>query len=66
MSNGYGRPGMGSGMAEQAARNIEKAKTRRQGRTAAAMAAAREARGGKVYRPGEGSKMAQRLRDKGK
>ena len=69
MSNGYNnngaqRPGMGSGGAEQAARDIEDAATRRRRRTAAAMAAAREARGGKVYRPGQGRKMAQRLREK--
>ena len=62
--NGYRRPGMGRGMAEQGARAVEGANVRRMGRTAAALAAAREARGGKVHRPGEGSKMAERLRKK--
>ena len=71
MSNGYGnkdngtrRPGVGTGIAEEGARKLEDIRTRRLRRTAPGIAAARQARGAKTYLPGNGSKMAERLRNK--
>ena len=61
--NGYGRPGLVHPGAEATAQRIEERKRKRRARLRDPLAAAREARG---YKPGEGSKMAQRLREKGK
>ena len=62
--NGGGRPGMGTGVAEEGAKKLEDIRTRRLRRTAPGIAAARQARGAKTYLPGNGRKMAQRLREK--